>query len=162
MTKANLSQLENVKKLQELQEYLNKYFSWMDNCYSVQVGQTTDKVILNLLENLLEGENETVNTYVVDMSNDMEQVIKGLISKVYEQDINWRNKIINSWKFFTKRKIGSMSKWMQKGNAERVTEINKELVQKYNEVEGLKYEVRDLKTLIAALYHAKEGLCEAA
>lgn len=150
MTKANLSQL---------QDYLNKYYSWMDNCYCVQLLQTKDEIIMNVKE---DGTEEILNTYTIDTVDDMEQLIKSIICKVYEQDINHRNRIVNGWKSFSKRKVGSMSRWMQKGNTEKVTEINKELIEKYNEVENLKYEVRDLKTLITALYRAKEHLCKVA
>lgn len=88
----------------------------------------------------------------------MEDIIKQLISNVYDKEINWRNSVIRNWKAFSSMKVKSLSTWMARGNTKKVNKINEELVNRYKLVESYKNDVNYYKMFVSSLYFVKDNL----
>lgn len=90
----------------------------------------------------------------------LEEVITQLIGSVYEDEINYRNSLIKSWKSFSARKVKSLGTWLEKGNTEKVTTIQKELVERLQLVEKYKHQVDFYKRFVRSLYSCKKDLID--
>lgn len=154
------------KDLKELQNYMNR--DW-DMCvmegYKFNIlemendnGEAVDNFVL--LQIVDADKNELLENYRTKQVFDtLEENITGLISDIYSTDINPKNKIIKNWNTFSSRKVKSLSKAFVKNDAEKIFEINMELVTRLKNMEICKHEVQEYKRFVSLLYRAKNELC---
>lgn len=90
---------------------------------------------------------------------DLYGLLKLIISEVYENRINWRNKTVKSYNNFLRRKAKQLELWTSRKNDIKIKSIIKEITEMHKEVEVKKNEVAVWKDLIRLLYRAKETYC---
>lgn len=90
----------------------------------------------------------------------LEEIITQLIDSVYTEEINYRNSVIRNWKSFSARKVKSLAAWLEKGNTEKVTAIQRELIDRLQQVEKYKNQVDFYKRFVRSLYSCKNDLID--
>ncbi|MCD3217858.1 hypothetical protein G8S55_11580 [Clostridium botulinum C] len=96
-------------------------------------------------------------TYITKPDDEnIESIILKLVGAIYTADINCRNSYIKGFQAFSKRKIKSLTLWLDKGNEQKVNGINKELVERYKLTEKFRDEVYFYKSFVGDLYQAKD------
>lgn len=141
---------------------LNNYFEQMseagltDFTVSCNYNKKTDEFMFSSKYD----EDHTFN--IVGSFDDMDlyTLLKELIARVYDDEINWRNKTVKSYNNFLRRKAKQLELWTSRKNDIKIKSIIKEITEMHKEVEVKKNEVAVWKDLIRLLYRAKETYCQ--
>lgn len=100
----------NKKELALLQEEFNRKEQYEIDygCWLYKLSAKKDYVILKVYDSELD-ENYLQFTYTVSKENDMYKLIKSIINKIYEEEINFKQSYVKSTPSAYKRKIKSLS-----------------------------------------------------
>ncbi|MCD3223970.1 hypothetical protein [Clostridium botulinum] len=145
-----------ITTLKKLEGILNNTGFNEDRIY--KLSKLTSKDGLTLLKMTIK-ESTDEYTYItepVDDDETVESIILRLVGAIYAVDINCRNSYIKGFKAFSKRKIKSLTSWLDKGSEQKVNGINKELAERYKLTEKFRNEVYYYKGFVGDLYQAKD------
>ena len=134
--------------INDIEKRLNERFADENERFNFSVTEADDVIKLKCFDN----EKEETFTVQAGNSENIDEILIGLIANLYDIYINPYNKIVKSWKRFATTKVKSMAKWMQKNDENKVTVINVELVNKCRLVEQSKDKVNYYKQFVSALY----------
>ena len=134
--------------INDIEKRLNDRFADENERFNFSVKEADGIIRLKCFDN----ENEETFTVQAGNSENIDEILVGLIANLYDIHINPHNKIVKSWKRFSTTKVKSLMKWMQKNNENRITVINVELVNKCKLVEDSKRKVNYYKQFVSALY----------
>lgn len=103
-------------------------------------------------------------TFICDIENvndiNLYNLLKTIISEVYDQEINWRTKATKSYNAFLRRKATSLTLWNSRDNKDKVDKIVQDVIEKYKNVEEYNSEVATWKDLVGLLYSASDTFCK--
>ncbi|WP_053957148.1 hypothetical protein [Inediibacterium massiliense] len=134
-----MQKIEIIKN--ELSEYFRQ-FEDLDLKFYIDEGDEVKEILEFCTEN---------------KADDVEELCKQLISFIYDEEINWRNKIVRGFKTFCNRKIVQLDKYMRTENTEKVEEINRDMIKQYKIVQEQKSEVQFYKMFVSALYYVRNN-----
>lgn len=163
------------EQLRQVEGLLEQYFNYYDEEeikeFNVEIKElkkfnteTEEEGIIDCL-GLTFTDTEDSSTYFYrTKTNDanLEEIIEQLIGSIYVEEINYRNSLVRNWKSFSARKVKSLGTWLEKGNTEKVTIIQNELIERLELVEKYKNQVDFYKRFVRSLYSAKKELIETA
>lgn len=150
------------KELNKIKKGLDEYFRHYEGySFEFYIEETDRDFVLQVVDRTEEedkddGKYEVYEFVTENKSDDIQDIIKQLVSSIYEEEVNPRQKIVRGFKSFSKRKIKSLSVHMGKCNTDKIQEINKEMVNQYKLVERLQHEVNYFKMFVNALYSIKD------
>ncbi|WP_160678727.1 hypothetical protein [Clostridium sp. C8-1-8] len=141
--------------LKELEERMNRYygFDFLQEEYSFKVKDQGEEVSVICYDGDTKELVWDLNIPIVD---DMDQLLKNMISQFYEDYINHYNRIIRSWSGYSARKVKSINTWLIRNNMDRVNKIQLELVEQYKRFAEAKDVVAHNKQFIKMFYHIKD------
>ena len=141
--------------LREIENVLNEHEEWEEEFWIYKVEVKDNNLIVNIYDD--EWLQETF-TLEVEGETDIKSICKSIIDYLYENEINARQNYVSKTKSFNSRKIKSMADWMSKGNIDKVTKINLELIERYNTNAGMKSELATYKTYASDFYEVLDVL----
>lgn len=151
-------------ELKEFEKLLNQDFCMEQEGYTFKILNNKVKneanEVIDVITMQVFADKELLYTYsTTQVFGTLEENIKSLIGSIYAEDINFRKRIISNYKgAFLSRKIKSLSKAITKENADKVNEINMEIVEKYKQAEKCKNELVEFKSFVSLLYRTKDCL----
>lgn len=162
------------QQLLKVEQLLEEYFTYYDEEeikeFNVQITEFKKFDTKNEEEGIIDcigltfiDTDNNNNTYFFRTKTNnltLEEVITQLINCMYEEEINYRNRVIRNWKSFSARKVKSLGIWLEKGNAEKVDTIQQELVERLQLVEKYKNQVDFYKRFVKSLYSCKRELID--
>ncbi|GCD11408.1 hypothetical protein [Clostridium tagluense] len=142
--------------LQEIENVINKHEIWEEEFWIYNLEMKDNNLNINIFDD--EWLQETFIIEIVEDNIDIKSICKSIIDYLYENEINSRQNYINKNKSFNSRKIQSMAKWMGKGNIDKVTKINMELIERYNINIKMKSELSTYKSYACDFYEVLNTL----
>ena len=149
-------------ELKEFEKLLNQDFCMEQDGYTFKILKNSIKdeidEVIDVISMKVFADDELLYTYsTTQVFGTLEENIKSLIGAIYAEDINYRKRNITNYKgTFLSRKIKSLSNAIAKGNADKVNEINMEIVEKYKEAEKCNNELTEFKSFVSLLYRTKD------
>lgn len=151
-------------ELKEFERLLNQDWMMKEEGYSFKIlkDKTNNEAdeIVDVITMQVFTDDELLYTYsTAQIFGTLEENIKSIIGAIYNEDINYRKRIIRNYKgSFLSRKIKSLNNAIAKGNTDKVNAINMEIIEKYKQSEKCKNELVEFKSFISLLYRTKDLL----
>ena len=152
--------MKKTKVVKELEKKFNEYDMVKDE-YIVDISgiDLDGKIILSIIE----GETEEI---LFDLQVYYEENIYNLvvffINQIYEDYINQLDKLIRGWNAFSKQKARSLRLWAERNAEDKILEINKEIIDRYTQIENAKKQIEFYKKFVCMFYAIKSRLGKAA
>lgn len=146
----------NKQVLNKAQSILNDREEWeLENgCYMYNLKKQKDKIVLQVFEEEIDGMYDSLYAeFCTDVSGDEVAIIKGLISDVYENCLNYKQQFARQTPAFYKRKIKSLTNWTSKNNEKKVQEITQQLTERFAEDKRISNDIVNLKDIVRDLYN---------
>lgn len=147
--------MKNIKNtLKEITKVLNDHEEWEEEYWTYKLELKDDDIICKIYD----GENIE---YIMQIEavEDVENILKGFISYLYENEINPRNTFVRGSKGYNNRKIKSLCTWTERGKQEKVDKLVEELTERYEITKRLESDVRHYKTFVSDLYKCLDKMC---
>lgn len=151
--------MKKTKVIRELQKKFNECDIVKDE-YIVEIsGINKDEMItLSIFER--ETEELLFDLQVYYEENIYDLVIL-FINQIYEDYINQLEKITRSWSAFSKQKARSLRLWSERKDENKIIEINKEIIDRYTQMENAKKQLEFYKKFVCMFYAIKNQLKQA-
>jgi hypothetical protein len=151
----------NKTNLKELETRMNRYygFDFLQETYTFEVKNQGGEILVICKDG---DTKEIVLDLCVPMVDNMDELLKNLISAFYEDYINHYNHVIRSWSGYSARKVKSINTWLIRENIDKVNKIQSELVEQYKRYDEAKRVVVHNKQFIKMFYHIKDRFSIAA
>ncbi|OOM76597.1 hypothetical protein [Clostridium sp. BL-8] len=148
--------LTNKEILGAIQTILNDREEWeLENgCYMYNLKKQEDKIVLQIFEEEIDGVYDSLYAeFIADVSDDSVQIIKGLITDIYESNLNYKQQFARQTPSFYKRKIKSIANWTNKNKMDKVQELTKQLTERFVEDRIVLNDITNLKDIVRDLYN---------
>ncbi|GEP65212.1 hypothetical protein CBE01nite_29800 [Clostridium beijerinckii] len=148
--------LTNKEILGAIQSTLNDREEWeLENgCYMYNLKKQKDKIVLQIFEEEIDGVYDSLYAeFITDVSDDSVQIIKGLITDIYESTLNYKQQFARQTPSFYKRKIKSIANWTNKNKMDKVQELTKQLTERFVEDRIVLDDITNLKDIVRDLYN---------
>lgn len=147
--------MKNIKTtLKEITEVLNSHEEWEEEFWTYKLELKDNDIICKIYD------DENIEYIMkIEKIDGAENILKGFISYLYENEINPRNIFVRGSKGYNNRKIKSLCTWTERGKQEKVDAIVEELTSRYKITKKLENEVRYYKTFVSDLYKCLEKMC---
>lgn len=147
--------MKNIKNtLKEIEEVLNTHEEWEEKYWTYKLELKDDDIICKIYD------DENIEYIMkIEKIEGTENILKGFISYLYENEINTRNTFVRGSKGYNNRKIKSLCTWRERGKQEKVDAIVEELTERYRITKRLENEVRYYKNFVSDLYKCLNKMC---
>jgi molybdopterin converting factor small subunit len=151
--------MRRIIMIKNLETRLNEYWSVREEMYIFTVERIEDRenasrVVVKCFSDDEESK-ELVWLIGVNENNDSAALIDDLIKEFYDKYINTRNRSIKGFSGYCNRKLNSLNKAINKGDTDKVTQINLDLLEQYKVMKQNKSEVSFYKMFIKIFYSIK-------
>lgn len=120
----------------KFENIFNEFYMVKGNYYITMSGiDENEMVTLSMFE---KDTNKLLFDLQVYYDEDAYKLITAFISQIYEDYLIQLEKYINGWNAFSKRKAKSLTLWLERNNKDKVTEINREIIDRYTQMEETK------------------------
>jgi hypothetical protein len=145
----------NKTNLKELQEQMNRYYGFglIQETYEFEVKDQGEEVLVLCKDG---DTHELVWDLSVPMADNVDILMKNLITQFYEDYINHYNRVVRSWSGYSARKVKSINTWLVRNNMDKVNKIQSELVEQYKRYDEARSVVAHNKQFIKMFYHIKD------
>lgn len=146
--------MKNIKNtLKEITEVLNNHEEWEEEFWTYKL-ELKDDIICKIYD------DENIEYIMkIEKVEGAENILKGFISYLYDNEINFRNTFVRGSKGYNNRKIKSLCTWTEREKQEKVDTIVEELTTRYKITKRLENEVKYYKTFVSDLYKCLDKMC---
>lgn len=138
------------RQIIELESLFNEFYMVKDNyCISISGLDENKTVILSMFE---KETHELLFDLQIDYVEDMYRFITSFINHIYNDYINQLEKCISGWSAFSKRKTRSLRLWSERNDTNKISEINKEMIAMYTQIEEAKKQKDFYKQFVHIFY----------
>jgi len=147
--------VKNIKNtLNEIMEVLNRHEEWEEEFWTYKLELKDNDIICKIFD------DENIEYIMkIEKLEGIEEILKGFISYLYENEINTRNTFVRGSKGYNNRKIKSLCTWTERGKQEKVDAIVEELTSRYKITKRSESDVRHYKTFVSDLYKCLYVIC---